>query len=563
MSKSPRRKLSTKVLAARHSAISRRSFIASGVAAGAIAAAPVQAAQTLEWDMEADVVVIGGGAGGLVTAIAAREKGASVIVVEKNFDIGGRAMMSYGGLYIGGGNRLQKALTAEKAPPGKDDSPDKVFEDWSRPEKPMGRFSDRELVRVYADNNLDLLDWLEKHGIRWEGYRRAPDRLDRSRTRLNVVAWPNEVTGPARGPGFVRPLAKTAREMGVEILLHQQMTKIHREAPQSGRVTGISVIEVDDNYRQLTKTMNIRARKGIMVATGGSAGNPTFRTMFDVRLTPEYQAENHEWTERTADGEIAAMEIGASLGATACQTTQDDNLLNKGRMGKKSNGSATDLYPTAPHFHRARALGLEVEDYQNVILVKENGLRFYSEMANTRDYEYYAAALAWTGDPKKMNGGGPIWAIFDADALAREKWNVTSPYVDPNGYFFSANTIEELAGSIVNEYQWRKMPPAALKATVERYNSFVDTGVDSDFKKPKPQYKIQKPPFYAAWHTPALHDSYSGIRINRNAQVLDLRGEPIPGLYACGDSSGGFGQHGLCRAATYGRLGGWHAAQTV
>jgi predicted oxidoreductase len=43
--------------------------------------------------------------------------------------------------------------------------------------------------------------------------------------------------------------------------------------------------------------------------------------------------------------------------------------------------------------------------------------------------------------------------------------------------------------------------------------------------------------------------------------VLDLHGQPIPGLYACGDSSGGFGQHGLCRAATYGRLGGWHAAQ--
>ena len=377
---------------------------------------------------------------------------------------------------------ISAAATGCRRRIGNDDTPDKVFEDWSRPEKPMGRFSDRQLVRVYADNNLDLFDWLEKHGIRWEGYRAAPDRLDRARTRLNVVPWPNEVTGPARGPGFVRPLAKTARDMGVEILLQQQMTKIHREAPLSGRVTGISVIEVDDLYNQKTKTMNIRARKGVVVATGGSAGNPIFRTMFDVRLTEEYQAENSEWTQRTADGEIAAMEIGAALGATACQTTQDDNLLNKGRMGKKSNGSATDLYPTAPHFFRARALGLTVKDYQNVILVKENGLRFYAETAETRDYDYYAAALAWTGDPKKMNGGGPIWAIFDADAVAREKWQVKPPYVDPNGYFFSADTIEELARRIVNEYQWRPMPPNALKRTVDRYNSFVDTGVDADFK---------------------------------------------------------------------------------
>ena len=51
----------------------------------------------------------------------------------------------------------------------------------------MGRFSDRALVRTYADNNLDLFDWLEKHGIKWEAYRTTPDRLDRSRTRLNVV----------------------------------------------------------------------------------------------------------------------------------------------------------------------------------------------------------------------------------------------------------------------------------------------------------------------------------------------------------------------------------------
>ena len=62
--------------------------------------------------------------------------------------------------------------------------------------------------------------------------------------------------------------------------------------------------------------------------------------------------------------------IGAALGATACQTTQDDNLITKGRMGKKSNGSATVLYETAPHFFRARAIGLSVRDYQDVILVK-------------------------------------------------------------------------------------------------------------------------------------------------------------------------------------------------
>src|SRR5712672_3127461 len=105
----------------------RRDFLATGAVAGAVAigamqAQPAAAADAIVWDREVDVVVIGAGAGGLVAAIAAREKGASVLIVEKNFDIGGRAMMSFGGLYIGGGNKLQKAI-------GKDDTPDKVFED--------------------------------------------------------------------------------------------------------------------------------------------------------------------------------------------------------------------------------------------------------------------------------------------------------------------------------------------------------------------------------------------------------------------------------------------------
>jgi NADPH-dependent 2,4-dienoyl-CoA reductase/sulfur reductase-like enzyme len=106
--------------------IDRRGFLTSGVAAGAaaamVAAQPAAAAESIAWDHEVDVVVIGAGAGGLVAAIAAREKGASVLTVEKNFDIGGRAMMSFGGLYIGGGNRLQQAK-------GVEDSPDLVFAD--------------------------------------------------------------------------------------------------------------------------------------------------------------------------------------------------------------------------------------------------------------------------------------------------------------------------------------------------------------------------------------------------------------------------------------------------
>jgi hypothetical protein len=252
--------------------------------------------------------------------------------------------------------------------------------------------------------------------------------------------------------------------------------------------------------------------------------------MFDPRLTEEYQVHGMNWAPKNADGEIAAMAVGASLWGMANQTNEADGQLSKGRMGCRSNYHGLVWSPDSPHFFREKATGFRAADNQNLILVKENGKRFYDETAGSRDYEYFAAAMDWTGDPNKMNGGGPIWAIFDADAVAREGWSVEPPTVDPDGFFYSADTLEELAAAIDSEYQWRPMPPEALRETVDRYNSFVDKGVDEDFNKPTPLYKIQTPPFYAAWHTPCIHDTYAGLRINGNGQVVDTEGLPIQGL---------------------------------
>jgi succinate dehydrogenase/fumarate reductase flavoprotein subunit len=99
-----------------------------------------------------------------------------------------------------------------------------------------------------------------------------------------------------------------------------------------------------------------------------------------------------------------------------------------------------------------------------------------------------------------------------------------------------------------------------LQATVERYNSMVDRGEDSDFGKPAPKYKIETPPFYAAWATLVVHDTRAGLRINAKCQVLDLDGNVIPGLYCAGESAGGFNQHGMGRCATQGYICGINAA---
>jgi hypothetical protein len=183
---------------------------------------------------------------------------------------------------------------------------------------------------------------------------------------------------------------------------------------------------------------------------------------------------------------------------------------------------------------------------------------------NAKNFKYSPnnflnAALAGIDDGH--NGGGPIWAIFDSDAIAREGWEPTPPNVDiGSGFFFAANRLTDLAEKIVMQYQRVPMPPENLEETVARYNSFVDSGVDEDFGKPRPMYRIANPPFYAAWATPVVHDTRAGLRINAKCQVIDMAGEIIPGLYCGGESAGGFSQHGLARAACQGYIAGSTAA---
>jgi len=213
----------------------------------------------------------------------------------------------------------------------------------------------------------------------------------------------------------------------------------------------------------------------------------------------------------------------------------------------------------SPIFDRCKATGLTVTDWHEAILVNQFGKRFWNELDS--GYDYINAALGNHGDGNKLNGGGPIWAIFDPDAAVRQKWNCKPPNVDPDGWFFTADTIFELAARINNPHQKYAMDGAVLQETVNRYNSFVTSGVDADFSKPTPLHMIATPPFYAAWATPILHDSLTGLRTDTHAQVIDTRGEAIPGLYCAGESQGGFAQHGLGRCLVFGRIAGRHAAQ--
>jgi succinate dehydrogenase/fumarate reductase flavoprotein subunit len=544
----------------------------------------------MKWDREADIVVIGAGATGLPAAIVAREAGCSVILVEAEKDIGGHAIISGGNVPLGGGTSAQKKY-------GIADSPDLLFRDltdWSvvGPNGfPDYRYNDREIVRAFADNSAATFEWLVAHGVVFVD--KEPDALGGNSVGNSVpremhsavMHWPMVHTGEPADPavqrtrssgnGLMRTLEVAAKTAGVEILLEHRMTSIHREAPNSGPVLGIAV-----DHKGARS--HIRARKAVIIGTGGSTGNVNFRRMFDPRLTEEYCGlAGMPWSDQDASGELAAMAIGASLWGFYNQIGEfGSNVTKPGSIGCQYNYRHLQWMPGSPVFDRARATGLRVANWQDVILVNMLGRRFYDETGgqyianNYNSLDPYvqgsylnAKQLKWNpnnflnaalaGIDDGQNGGGPVWAIFDADAVAREEWTPTPPYVDiAAGFFFSADRLADLAEKIVMKYQRVPMRPANLEETVTRYNSFVDFGADEDFGQPKPMYKIANPPFYAAWATPVVHDTRAGLRINARCQVIDMNGAVIPGLHCGGEAAGGFSQHGLARAACQGFIAG-------
>jgi succinate dehydrogenase/fumarate reductase flavoprotein subunit len=561
------------------------------------------------WDLTADVVIIGSGAAGMAAANKAADGGASVIVVEANYDVGGHAIISGGNVPLGGGTSAQKKY-------GIEDSPDLVFSDltdWTIVQNngwPDYRYNDREVMRAFADNCAPNFEFLLQNGVEFKAI--APDNqgghnLGNSAPRENHCFWTKgagyESPNNRPGTGLIRPLENSARAKGVRFLLNHKMTSFVREGQQSGRVIGVTTAYTprilpgqsspvksfrSDGNIESSADVNVRALKAVIVATGGMTSDVNFRRMFDPRLTAVLTTAGEPYSYQDASGERAAMAIGASLWGLVNQTLENgDNIRTQRVFGTKWNYMTWEL--EFPLFPLVKATGLQTKDWHDLILVNQVGKRFYDETKgdyphgnvykevdpytpndyrnnenihyHPSNYNFFNAAVAMNeySEPPDYSAG-PVWAIFDSEAVKRNNWNVEPPYVDLDGYFFSANTLRELAPKIKNEYQAKPMKGEVLEATVARYNSFVEKGKDEDFGKPKPKYKIEKPPFYAAWGTPNVHDTRSGLRINGKCQVLDMSGQIITGLYCAGESAGGFNQHGLGRCTTQGFIAGKNAA---
>lgn len=420
-----------------------------------------------------------------------------------------------------------------------------------------------------------------------------------------------EAPAGTAGTVLMRSLEDAARKAGVKYLMNYYMDEIvmdekgraigircHRTPKVLPDGTELKSFRSDGNFECTEKTITVHAKKALVLATAGYTDNVAFRRMIDPRLTKEFASAACEYSPQDGSGTLAAIRVGAGLwGLTNAYTERPISLTRGAVVGVR------DTYlrwaPESPIFPLIKYSGVALRNWQNAIVVNWVGKRFFEETssagltADSAKLTSYGTANSTRGLMNGTNGAffkdleknpyvqgdyrniartkynpinfiaaalqinegshapdwsaGPQWAIFDSEAVKRERMRITENSVDPQ-YFFKADTIEELAEKInTNPWMSHKMDPKALAETVARYNGFVDAGKDEDFDKPKPEFKIEKGPFYAAWTSVTLHDCYAGLHVTNDCEVLSWDEKVIPGLYATGEVTGGSSMHGLSR----------------
>jgi predicted oxidoreductase len=609
----------------------RRDFLLTGAVAGLGAAVPLESGKARpqvsralarggDWDYEVDVVIAGGGCAGLTAGIRARDLGASVLVVDQNYDPGGRMLHSGSFMSLGGGDPVQLrdmrgegdkegfiTVAPRERPAELDDNIELLFTDitdWSivdRKGQSPYRYNERELVRAWAENCPATRQFLMDNYVRFArisgthgggGLSRArgavcflmlgekTDMKAGTITREDAGAADPERTSPfapvqmfdvsrlvgpnavGNGVALSRPLEFSAREKGVEFMLHRRFDELVREEPASGRVLGIRAHYSprlhpetgrllrshwqDGNIDERREVVSIRARKAVILASGGHAGNPEVRSMFYPAMRePAFPTSGHALLGphgQDASALIASLRIGANLAG------MHQNLSYPQRPG-------LNRYPGdggAP----GRGLDHTPLDWRNC---RKEWIR---EMYNY-DHGLDAALAINEGSEPPHYYSGPLWAIFDQDAVERAGWELRYPYVSDNGYFFKAATIKDLAKRVEAGHEFQRVPLKYLVETVATWNSYVDSGTDPEFEREAdgPMHRIARAPFYALSIMIVWHDSYGGLRVNGKQQVVDMRGQVIPGLYAGGEAVGGFNKHGLGKGHVHGYIAGTHAAQ--
>jgi flavocytochrome c len=461
-----------------------------------------------EWNEVFDVVVIGSGFAGLAAAIEARRAGASVVVLEKMMAPGGNSVISDGGI-AAAGTFLQEKY-------GHRDSPELMYEDMMRAGLGLNY---PELVREVAERSNEAFQWsIDYLDVEYM------DRVDHfgghSVHRCYTAA-------NRSGATIINRQVEKTKEIGVEIRLGMFFKSF--VLAQDGRVGGVRACEGYD-YRDPDRgtDVSIMANRAVVLATGGFGSDVPFRVSQDPRLTKEIDTTNKAFA--TAEALKEALRIGAA----------------------PVHLSHIQLGAWASPDEKGFGVGPVFSDYivflYGIVVDPATGNRFVNELS---DRKTVADAL--------LEIGHPCVGIADSRAVESQGWDLSRGL--KKGVIRKFDKLNDLASAY-------GIPAGELQATVERYNGYVEDGIDGEFgREVLPDASpIAQPPFYGMRLWPKVHFTMGGAQINIRAQVINLDQEPVKGLYAAGEVTGGV--HGACRLGScaitecfvFGRIAGMNAA---
>nr|WP_320015728.1 flavocytochrome c [uncultured Desulfobacter sp.] len=461
----------------------------------------------IAWNEQTDVVVIGSGVAGCSAAIEARSAGASVIIFEKMKITGGNTRISDGGL-AAPGNRLQKRQ-------GIEDSPEMFYQDILKAGLSLNH---RALARIFAEQGADAVEWLQMElGVQYM------DRLDRFGGHSVARCL---TTSSHSGKDIVKAQTSRLKQMGVEIRTQCLLTNLLTD--DTGKVCGVR-IKTGYHHKDLSfkEQKNISANRAVILATGGFGNDVAFRMLQNPSLDATVTSTNHRGA--TAEGLSAALKIGAVPVHLSWIQTGPWGCVDEVGYGTGSRFASYALYPNG------------------ILVDPSTGRRIVSEWADRRQR---SMAI--------FKAGHSCVGIMDAQGVGHDPQSLEKCLKTGKAYEF--NSLSDLAKAY-------KIPFDTFTSTVKEYNNMIKKGQTDQFGKSlETAQLISSPPFFAMYLWPKVHYTPGGVGINTNAQVIDVRNQPIPNLYAAGEVCGGIhgadrlGSCALTECLVFGRIAGRNAA---
>lgn len=491
----------------------------------------------------ADVVIIGAGGSGMTAAVEVLRAGGSVLLIDKMPSIGGNTIAA-GSALNAAGSDIQKTGTMAAssieaveellALEAKNDDMKRwqdsirkdldayiasgenyVFDtvDLHKLQTYVGGdyVANTALLDVFGDGAPGALTYLEELGMEWQPRITAAVGATWQRSHQ-----PARVFGGA-GSDFVLPQYNFVKENGGEFALEHKADELIVE---DGRVVGVKGAANDGT------PFEFRANKGVILATGGFGANVEMRQKYNTFwATLDESVPTTNQPCATGDGIEMALAVGA-------------NLVGMEWIQIIPSGDASLSASVA-----------------NEMYINNEGKRFVAE-DERRDV--LSGAILQQPDTFcwKISSG---YSVDDIQQGYDYKGNKIVDLVTA-GKGYLGDTVEELANEIGVDAE-------NLKAEVETFNKAFNGEIEDPFGRKLYEYPMDKGPYYATLCYAKVHHTMGGVEINTNCEVLDTDGNPIPGLFACGEVTGGIhggnrlGGNAIADIIVFGQIAGKNAVK--